>query len=369
MFLCSMMYFLGVGKPETKDNDETAGNDENGEEDDYNHCFSSFMTGSSIMNHDTRALFILDLFSGLTSISWDIINSSNLTAPPADPTRSDMYEAFTWILKKQHVPIPGIDTIAIRISEAQDGMLYTVYAPENGNNMEVNNILKAAIESVTPKPKQLTKTPSSDGELSSDACEIKISVAPLDGCGGGGRTNESGYISEEDKKSEDEADKKSEDETEANIGAQNSQEESEINEQTSNEQSQSREVDKNAEVDIETAEEATELQTSSDVNNETKDIETEELSKNDQETSDNTKETDKDSSEDKCREKEGESVNSPGRGVVLRNKSLLMEKLFGGGQQIVRRSPTPTFRESQVTIAIQIIFVVVVYDRFRLSFK
>ena len=127
-----------------------------------------------------------------------------------------MHEAFTWILKKQSVSVPGIDTIAIKLTAqhnqdtdhdqqpADQKYTYTVFTPGGGGgggkNVEVNNILKTSIDAVAKPKCMMTKTPSSEGEIDRGV----VSAASSHKAKGEGKTNESGYISEEDKKSEDE---------------------------------------------------------------------------------------------------------------------------------------------------------------------
>jgi len=104
--------------------------------------FWCLQTGEDIEDRSLCAKFVLDMFRGLCSISWEIISSCSLTHSSSHP---QMYEMFTWILKKQVIPVTGADCVAISVRLADDNSTLEVIPAGDGPNVEVNNILQTSI--------------------------------------------------------------------------------------------------------------------------------------------------------------------------------------------------------------------------------
>ena len=64
--------------------DQTTGDEPGTNDEDTPDEFWVRLIGGSIQDESVRSRFVLDLFSGLSSISWDVISSCNLTRNPSN---------------------------------------------------------------------------------------------------------------------------------------------------------------------------------------------------------------------------------------------------------------------------------------------
>ena len=123
----------------------------------------AFRVDNTLAVEKERNNFLLALFNHLTSQSWDVISSANLTPALAS---DQVAELFTWLVKKNVNTAPSSECCLLVVGEKQ----VEVVALAGDNLVAVNNTVRNVIDSMEEK--------------SSNKC----------------KTSESGYISEEEKK-------------------------------------------------------------------------------------------------------------------------------------------------------------------------
>ena len=130
------------------------------EEEGLDLGYWAFRVANTLQVEKERNKFLLTLFARLTSQTWDVVASSNLT-PGQDSNL--VVEAFTWIVKKNVNTPPSSDCCLLVVGEKQ----VEVVTITGENILAVNNTVRNVIDSLEEKAVAKSK-PSESGYISEE---------------------------------------------------------------------------------------------------------------------------------------------------------------------------------------------------------
>ena len=150
------------------------------EEEGLDLGYWAFRVANTLQVEKERNKFLLNLFARLTSQTWDVVASSNLT-PGQDSNL--VVEVFTWIVKKNVNTPPSSECCLLVVGEKQ----VEVVTITGENILAVNNTVRNVIDSLEEKAVAKSK-PSESGYISEeDKKDSKSSsVDKIDAIGEGG---------------------------------------------------------------------------------------------------------------------------------------------------------------------------------------